>query len=91
MNKGGYQIIDLKNKNFTLGTGMVVEGAYEKIDGTNKPIYISGICIAGVEYHDTYVNFVVKQTNFEGLIHVDSIYKIVIQDNDVITISKATA
>ena len=89
MNKGGYQIIDLKNKNFTLGTGMVVEGAYKKIDGTNKPIYLSGISIAGVEYHDCYVNIVVNQTNFEALVY--GIYKMVIQNNDTITITKPTA
>ena len=87
MNIGGYQIIDLKGKNFTLGTGMVFNGVYEKIEGTRKPIYVSGISIAGVEYHDCYVNFVVNGNNFEGVIYGN---KIVIQDNDVITISKPT-
>lgn len=88
MNKGGYQIIDLKNKNFTLGTGMVVEGAYKKIEGTLKPIYFSGISIAGVEYHDCYVQIVVNGSNFEGIIYGK---KIVIQNNDMVTISNPTA
>lgn len=88
MNKGGYQIIDLKNKNFTLGTGMVVEGAYKKIEGTLKPIYFSGISIAGVEYHDCYIQLAVNGSNFEGTMYGK---KIVIQDNDMITISNTTA
>ena len=88
MNKGGYQIIDLKNKNFTLGTGMVVEGAYEKIECTLKPIYFSGISIAGVEYNDCYVQIVSNGSNFEGTMYGK---KIVIQNNDVVTISNPTA
>ena len=47
MNKGGYQILDLKNTNFALGTGAVVAGAYSTIAGTKKPILGSGIGIAG--------------------------------------------
>lgn len=88
MNKGGYQIVDLGGKSFTLGTGIVVDGAYDKIEGTRKPIYVSGIVIAGVEYHDTYVDFTVNQSNFEGTIYGK---KIVIQNNDVVTISNPTA
>lgn len=86
MNKGGYQIVDLGGKSFTLGTGIVIDGAYDKIKGTRKPIYVSGIVIAGVEYHDTYVDFTVNQTNFEGTIYGK---KIVVQNNDTVTISNA--
>lgn len=86
MNKGGYQIVDLGGKSFTLGTGIVVDGTYDKIKGTRKPIYVSGIVIAGVEYHDTYVDFTVNQTNFEGTIYGK---KIVVQNNDTVTISNA--
>ena len=88
MNKGGYQIVDLGGKSFTLGTGIVVDGAYDKIKGTRKPIYVSGIVIADVEYNDCYVQIVVNGSNFEGTIYGK---KIVIQDNDVITRSNPTA
>lgn len=88
MNKGGYQIVDLGGKSFTLGTGRVVDGVYDKIEGTRKPIYVSGIVIVDVEYHDTYVDFTVNQSNFEGTIYGK---KIVIQNNDVVTISAISA
>ena len=81
MNKGGYQIVDLGGKSFTLGTGIVVDGTYDKIKGTRKPIYVSGIVIAGTEYHDTYVDFTVNQTNFEGTIYGK---KIIVQNNDTV-------
>ena len=84
MNKGGYQILDLKNKSFALGTGAVVAGAFETIRGTKKPILVSGIVIAGTDYHDTYVDFTVNNTAFEGTIYGK---KITIANTDTITIS----
>lgn len=85
MNKGGYQILDLKNTNFALGTGAVVTGAYGTISGTKKPILVSGIVIAGTEYHDTYVDFTINNTAFEGIIYGK---KITIASTDTVTISE---
>ena len=85
MNKGGYQILDLKNTNFALGTGAVVSGAYSTIAGTKKPILVSGIVIAGTEYHDTYVDFTVVGSAFEGIIYGK---KISIANTDTVTISE---
>ena len=85
MNKGGYQILDLKNTNFALGTGAVVTGAYGTIAGTKKPILVSGIVIAGTEYHDTYVDFTINNTAFEGIIYGK---KITIASTDTVTISE---
>ena len=85
MNKGGYQILDLKNTNFALGTGAVVSGAYSKIADTKKPILVSGIMIAGTEYHDTYVDFTVVSSAFEGIIYGK---KISIANTDTVTISE---
>lgn len=84
MNKGGYQIVDLGGKSFTLGTGIVVDGAYDKIKGTRKPIYVSGIVIADFDYHDTFVDFTDKQTSFEGTIYGK---KIVVKEDNTVTIS----
>lgn len=36
MSKGGYQIIDLKNKNHNIGEAVHHEGIYDKIEGTRK-------------------------------------------------------
>ena len=85
MNKGGYQILDFKNTNFALGTGAVVAGVYGKIAGTKKPILVSGIVIAGTEYHDTYVDFTINNTAFEGIIYGK---KITIASTDTVTISE---
>ena len=85
MNKGGYQILDLKNTNFALGTGAVVAGAYSTIEGTKKPILVSGIMIAGKRYHDTYVDFTVVSSAFEGTIYGK---KISIANTDTVTISE---
>ena len=89
MNKGGYQILDLKNTNFALGTGAVVAGAFETIRGTKKPILVSGIKIAAMKYNDTYVDFTVGKTGniiaFEGTMYGK---KIKITNTDIITISE---
>ena len=89
MNKGGYQILDLKSKSFALGTGAVVAGAFETIRGTKKPILVSGIVIAGARYNDAYVDFTIGKTGsviaFEGTIHGK---KIKITNTDIVTISE---
>ena len=89
MNKGGYQILDLKNTNFTLGTGTKVSGAFETIRGTKKPILVSGIVIGGTAYNDTYVEFtlmkVTSNTYFAGKIYNKLIR---IAPDDMVTISE---
>ena len=89
MNKGGYQILDLKNKSFALGTGAVVAGAFDTIAGTKKPILVSGIVIAGKRYNDTYVDFTIAMAGsniaFEGTTHGK---KISITNKDIVTISE---
>ena len=89
MNKGGYQILDLKNTNFALGTGAVVTGAYGTIAGTKKPILVSGIVMAGKRYNDTYVDFTAGKTGsiiaFEGTMYGK---KIKITNTDIVTISE---
>lgn len=89
MNKGGYQILDLKNTNFALGTGAVVAGAFETIRGTKKPILVSGIKIAAKKYNDTYVEFTAGKTGniiaFEGTMYGK---KISITNTDIVTISE---
>lgn len=89
MNKGGYQILDLKNKSFALGTGAAVAGAFDTIAGTKKPILVSGIVIAGKRYNDTYVDFTLGTTGsiiaFEGTMHGK---KISITNKNIVTISE---
>ena len=90
MNKGGYQILDLKNTNFALGTGTVVSGAFKTILETKKPILVSGIVIAGEKYNDTFVEFsllkVSSNTYFAGKIY-NKLIRIAL--NDTVTISES--
>lgn len=86
MQKGGYQIIDLKNKELTSGVGMVYEGIYDKIEGTRKATLVSGFNLEGTEYHDSFVDFTVNNTNFEGIIFG---HTITINDNDIVTVTKS--
>ena len=89
MNKGGYQILDLKNTNFALGTAELVAGAFETIRGTKKPILVSGIKIAAKKYNDAYVEFTAGKTGntigFEGTMYGK---KILITNTDMVTISE---
>ena len=91
MNKGGYQILDLKKTKFALDKGVQVPGAFTTISDTKKPILVSGIVIAGTEYNDTYVDFTKIRNGvvftFEGTIYGK---KIIISMADVVTISETT-
>lgn len=57
MNVGGYQIIDLKNFPFdsSKGNSVVIDGIYEKIEGTLKPILLTGIVINDMEVRNLFV------------------------------------
>ena len=55
---GGYQIIDLKNEEFTDGAAKVVPGIHALIEGTRKAILLANVQIDGVEYHDAFVALV---------------------------------
>ena len=86
MVKGGYQIIDLGNKKLTIGTGMVYDGIYDKIEGTRKAILVSGLNVGGTEYHDTFVELTVSGTDYTGTIYGKTI---TISDKNVVTVTDA--
>lgn len=90
MKSGGYQIIDLQNKKLTKDVGMLFDGIYEKIEGTRKPIMLSGLNVDGVEYRDIFVEIynlgstyslkcftAYDDINFSGVV--------TITENDVVT------
>lgn len=87
MNKGGYQILDFKNKPMSSGVGMVFEGIYDKLEGTRKPILISGLHYGGIEYHDFFATFHVDGSDY---IHagddINIFFSIRINSNDIVTI-----
>lgn len=65
MRKGGYKIIDLHDTQFTVGTAMMIAGIHDAIEGSyRKPLLISGLTVAGVEYADAYVTATTNESAF---------------------------
>lgn len=94
MKKGGYQILDLKNKNLKNTVGMVYNGIYEMLEGTRKAILISGLQVDGVEYNDFFAPFSHIGSSFFGITPIfvsaedgprGTTLTITINDNDVVT------
>lgn len=89
---GGYKIIDLKNKELKDGgdVGVVFEGIYDAIEGTRKPLLISGLNIDGKEIHDFYGLPYLEGTNYVIVVpgSLDTFeYNLTINDNDVVKCS----
>ena len=75
MQKGGYQIIDLKDHAHTSGVGAIHEGIYDKIEGTKKPILLSGIVVNAIEFHDTFIFPCVNGSNFVAVVGVFAVVR----------------
>ena len=66
MIKGGYKIIDFKDKPFvTGGATMTVEGIYDTIEVSyRKPLLLSGLNIDGIERNDIYAMPTLSGSNY---------------------------
>ena len=85
---GGYQIIDLKNKELNSGVGMLYDGIYDSIEGATKPILLEGLNIDGTEHKPCFVFFTVNESNFETQITgKNDIIQITVTDTDVVTVT----
>lgn len=64
---GGYKILDLEKVTVPASDAehAVVNGIYEAIEGTRKPILISGLHTALAEYPDTFAAPVLREGDFE--------------------------
>lgn len=93
MLKGGYQIIDLGNRNFHHLVGITIPGIYDKIEGTRKPILLSGFKYADVEFKDMFVNFTVSGSNFVATVYpvffdgANNYLNISVNSNDVVEVN----
>lgn len=94
MLKGGYQIIDFENKNHEVDVGVVHEGIYDKIEGTRKPIMLSGLVFKDTELHDCFAlpsivgsAFVFPIVTYIGSNIVTMLIKV--EDTDVVTATVA--
>ena len=85
MKIGGYQILDVYNFDFTVGTGQIVPGVYALIKSLRgKPINTSNIIIGGVVYPASYVSFIPDGTSFKGTFGDKTI---TVANNDTVTIT----
>ena len=50
--RGGELIVDLKNVNFINNVGQVVEGIYELLESTRKPVRLCNVKLDGNEKRD---------------------------------------
>lgn len=91
MNVGGYQIIDLKNHNFEDGVGFIIDGIYDKIKATRKPILVSGVKFEGVELKDQFVMAKVIGSSYKIAYQFDvgeTWLQILIADTDEVTVTE---
>lgn len=88
--KGGYQIIDFRGVDFTVGTATKVDGVYERIEGNyNKALLIENFSIGGVEQNATWV---VETTNSANYVLIGlSGYNITVTNADNVTVTAITS
>ena len=85
--RGGYQIIDLKGRNFQPAIGQVIDGIYDLIEGTKKPILITNFVVTGVEQHDFFAQVKIVDSSFQISTPITNAKTITITDTDVVTIA----
>lgn len=85
--KGGYKLIDLKDKKFTVGgSGITVKGIYNSIENSyNKPLILTGINVGGVEKNDVFVDF--SDDSGSYVANISATEKITITNADLVTIT----
>ena len=85
--RGGYIIIDLNNVNFATGVEKVVEGIYERIGSTKKPVRLCNVKIEGIEKRDVdLVNLCVNGSGyFAYTTYVDTDISTTISDTNGVT------
>lgn len=91
MLKGGYQVINLYDIDHPIGVSVKHPGVYDKIESTRKVILLSGIKIAGKEYHDMFVFPIVSGNLFVMYLNKiggDNCFVINVDDDDNITINE---
>ncbi len=87
--RGGYQIVNLGNKNLKSNVGMVYDGIYDIIEGTNKPILLTGITVNDTEYHDGFCFPSVVESSFILTLMISPSYalRFTVTDTDVVTVT----
>ena len=89
MNVGGYQIIDLKNFPFDTikNNSVVIEGIYDKIESTLKPILLTGMVVDDIEVRNQFVTPRVSGSEYGLFVsgNAEGFQGFTINSNDVVT------
>lgn len=83
MVKGGYQIINFNGVKLTKNTIDRISNIFDKIDGTNKAILLSGLNVDGVDYRDVVCTPILIRGRY--VIKVFG-FRIYISANDSVTV-----
>lgn len=63
--KGGYKIINFKNKKLTTGAFATISGIYDSVEHNyRKPLLLSNLVLDGVEIPDTFASYKLSGTDF---------------------------
>lgn len=63
--RGGYQLINLKDKNIVTGSTATIKGIYNQIENNHrKNMILTGITIDGVEYADCSICPTLNGSNY---------------------------
>lgn len=90
--KGGYQIINLQNKEFKKSPSadyppsFEFPGIYDYIEGTNKTILVSGIVFGGKLQNDDFCSVVIDGSTFRLVLRNGRV--VVVSDTDVVHIEQ---
>lgn len=90
--KGGYKILDFNGYTFSTSTtgapkSTIIDGIYERIEGSDKAFLIEGYNLDGVEYKAFFTAFVVTDGSF---VTIFNNHYITISANDKIVVTAVT-
>lgn len=90
--KGGYKILDFNGYTFSTSTtsapkSTIIDGIYERIEGSDKAFLIEGYNLDGVEYKAFFTAFVVTGGSF---VTIFNNHYITISANDKIVVTAVT-
>ena len=91
--KGGYKILDFNGYTFSTSTtsepqSTIIDGIYERIEGSDKAFLIEGYNLDGVEYKAFFTAFVVTGGSF---VTIFNNHYITISANDKIVVTAVAA
>lgn len=84
---GGYQIVDFKEKDLTVGTEATIDGVYDSIAKcAGKPTVVRGLKYGGTTKSGFYALFVLSSTSYVATV-TDLGVTITVADGDGVTVA----